>query len=351
MYKKFSILLIILAMIMVGSMVAYSSESWIGADGKVQTDYRDPTEIVGQPNQIPTKMESTSIVVDGDPSDWVGIAPLITDPLGNFSPGLDFINLSVTDDGTYVYFLYEFDSAPVNCSYLMLDTDQNPTTGCAVYGMGIEYGIAFCPGWGIGYIGDGRDCSWSDDFSGALIWAFANQYIEAAVPISTLEILTPELTEFDITTANDTSYIATYVLEVIDVPVDIKPQSCPNPLNVNSQGVLPVAILGTADFDVTQVDIASVRLEGIDPIRSSFEDVATPFEPFTSKEDCSLDCTEEGPDGHMDLTLKFYTQEVVEVLGEVSDGDCLVLKLMGVQYDGTSIEGEDVVVILKKGKK
>ena len=139
--------------------------------------------------------------------------------------------------------------------------------------------------------------------------------------------------------------------EILEVPVDIKPQSCPNPLNVKSQGVLPVAILGTADFDVTQVDIASVRLEGIDPIRSSFEDVATPFEPFTSKEDCSLDCTEEGPDGHMDLTLKFYTQEVVEVLGEVSDGDCLVLKLTGVQYDGTPIEGEDVVVILKKGKK
>lgn len=212
MYKKFSILLLILAMIMVGSKVAYSSESWIGADGKVQTDYGDPTEIVGQPNQIPTKMERTSIVVDGDPSDWVGIAPLITDPLGDYSPGLDFINLSVTDDGTYVYFLYEFDSAPGDCSHLMLDTDQNPTTGCAAYGMGFEYGITFCPGWGGGYIGDARDCGWWDDFSGALIWAFANQYIEAAVPISTLEILTPELTEFDITTANDTSYVATYVL-------------------------------------------------------------------------------------------------------------------------------------------
>ena len=34
------------------------------------------------------------------------------------------------------------------------------------------------------------------------------------------------------------------------VPIDIKPQSCPNPLNVNSKGVLPVAILGTDTFDV-----------------------------------------------------------------------------------------------------
>src|SRR5882724_5808147 len=32
----------------------------------------------------------------------------------------------------------------------------------------------------------------------------------------------------------------------IEVPVDIHPQGCPNPLNVRSHGVLPVAILGTA---------------------------------------------------------------------------------------------------------
>ena len=33
----------------------------------------------------------------------------------------------------------------------------------------------------------------------------------------------------------------------IQISVDIKPQSCPNPVNVNAKGVLPVAILGTAD--------------------------------------------------------------------------------------------------------
>jgi hypothetical protein len=82
-------------------------------------------------------------------------------------------------------------------------------------------------------------------------------------------------------------------------------------------------------------------------------DVATLFEPFIGKED-AFDCTEEGWDGFLDLTLKFDTQEVVAALGDVSDGDVLVLQLTGnlqEDFGGTPIVGEDVVVILKKGKK
>lgn len=140
---------------------------------------------------------------------------------------------------------------------------------------------------------------------------------------------------------------------VIEVPVDIKPGSCPNPLNVKEKGVLPIAILGTSDFDVTQVDPASVRLEGVAPLRWSLEDVATPFEPFIGKED-AFDCTDEGPDGFLDLTLKFDAQEIVAALGDVNDGDVLVLTLTGnllEEFDGTPIQGEDVVVILEKGEK
>ena len=138
--------------------------------------------------------------------------------------------------------------------------------------------------------------------------------------------------------------------QTIEVPIDIKPQSCPNPLNVKSRGVLSVAILGTADFDVLEVDPASVRLEGVAPLRSALEDVATPFVPFTRKTDAS-DCTDEGPDGFDELTLKFRTQDIVAALGAVSDGDVLVLELTGNLNDGTPMVGEDVVVILKKGKK
>ncbi len=56
--------------------------------------------------------------------------------------------------------------------------------------------------------------------------------------------------------------------------VDIKPQSCPNPLNVKTKGVLPVAILGT-DLDVRNIDISTLRFNGVAPVRSGFEDVET----------------------------------------------------------------------------
>jgi len=145
---------------------------------------------------------------------------------------------------------------------------------------------------------------------------------------------------------------------VIPVAVDIKPGSCPNPLSVESRGVLPVAILGTDDFDVAQVDPESVALEGVGPLRSALEDVAAPFEPYIGKEDV-LDCVVGSPDGFVDLTLKFDSQEVIEAIEaalgrEVSDGEVVTLTLAGTltdEFGRTSIQGEDVVVILKEDKK
>jgi len=132
----------------------------------------------------------------------------------------------------------------------------------------------------------------------------------------------------------------------IGIEIDIHPTSCPNPLNVGSGGVLPVAILGTADFDVTQVDPDTVKLEGVDPLRWALEDVATPYigDPCTS----AYACTTDGPDGYLDMTFKFKQKEVAEALGGVSDGDVLCLTLTGNLWDGTPIEASDVVIILKK---
>jgi hypothetical protein len=41
----------------------------------------------------------------------------------------------------------------------------------------------------------------------------------------------------------------------------------------------------------------------------------------------------------------------VKQLGEVDHGECIVLILTGTLVDDTPIEGEDVVLIIKKGKK
>jgi hypothetical protein len=131
----------------------------------------------------------------------------------------------------------------------------------------------------------------------------------------------------------------------LDVPVDIKPGSCPNPVNVKSKGVLPVAVLGTADFDVTTIVPDSIRLNGISPIRWALEDVATPYEPFIGKLN-AYDCTEEGADGYMDLTLKFDKQEIINTFVEVEDRDVLILQLTGELDDGTLINGEDVIIVI-----
>jgi len=136
----------------------------------------------------------------------------------------------------------------------------------------------------------------------------------------------------------------------VDVAVDIKPGSCPNPFNVNNRGGLPVAILGTADLDVSMIDPASVRLAGVAPLRSDYEDVGTPFEPYTGREDCDLDCNEMESDGFMDLMFKFDSQEVTAALGDVEARGCVAVGLTGnfwPEYGGGPIAGEDVVRILR----
>ena len=57
---------------------------------------------------------------------------------------------------------------------------------------------------------------------------------------------------------------------------DIKPSSCPNPVNVKSNGVFDVAILGTEEFDVLDIDITTITLEGVAPIQSRYKDETAP---------------------------------------------------------------------------
>jgi sugar lactone lactonase YvrE len=129
--------------------------------------------------------------------------------------------------------------------------------------------------------------------------------------------------------------------------VDIKPQSCPNPINVGANGTLPVAILGTSDFDVTTVDPSSMKLQGVSPLRYAVEDVAT---PFTGELLSATSCTTDGGDGFTDLVLFFDKQAVSAALGTVTNGQVLVLTLTGnllPGFGGTAISGQDVVVINK----
>jgi hypothetical protein len=161
----------------------------------------------------------------------------------------------------------------------------------------------------------------------------------------------------------------------VPLSADIKPGSCPNPLNLSmrdgtdgiittnhgdehtineeesafkaapdgssSRTVIPVAVLGTDELDVYEIDRASLTLAGVSPMRSAFEDVSTPM-PAGAAE---CECNTLGPDGLTDLTLKFDKAAIIAALGSVSDGQVVPLALAGEMMDGTAIEGQDCVVI------
>ena len=59
-------------------------------------------------------------------------------------------------------------------------------------------------------------------------------------------------------TVDYTIKIVVGVSEVMDVEFDIKPGSDPNSINPSLDGDLPVAILGSDDFDVADVDVATL---------------------------------------------------------------------------------------------
>ena len=133
---------------------------------------------------------------------------------------------------------------------------------------------------------------------------------------------------------------------LLSVGLDIKPGSCPNPIQNNSRSrglgrpsaMLSVAVPGTDVLDVYNIDVDSLQLQGVSPVRWGYEDVA---EPYTGD---LCGCTQAGPDGLLDLTLKFRTQDLIAAIGEWSNGD-VKLTLTGTLLDGTPFEGVDCAVI------
>jgi len=132
--------------------------------------------------------------------------------------------------------------------------------------------------------------------------------------------------------------------DVIEVAIDIKPARCPNVLQVARPGgeaKFAVAILGAGAFDVTQIDLDTVRLEGVAPIRCAPPlDVSTPYPgPFTGD---PFDCWVQGPDGYSDQSCIFRTEDVLASLEPVSPGDIRALDFTGkllAAYGGFTING------------
>lgn len=139
------------------------------------------------------------------------------------------------------------------------------------------------------------------------------------------------------------------------VNLDIKPGSCPNPVNPKARGKVPVAIVGSDAFDVNDVDVHSILLARADGIgvditpatkknrglHVSIEDVATSFDAI------GCDCHDLSGDGIDDLSLKFLASEMTRAFGlkSLRRGETIELVLRGSLQDGTAFEATDCIVI------
>lgn len=133
----------------------------------------------------------------------------------------------------------------------------------------------------------------------------------------------------------------------IDVEIDVKPGSFPNSINLRSKkGVTPVAILGSSDFDVTDVDPDTVELEGVAPVKWAIEDLALvpnpAYDPISNP-----DVPQMIGDGYDDLIFHLSTPGLRKDNGGTLDGDSIDATLTGETIDGTPIEGTDSVRIIK----
>jgi hypothetical protein len=125
---------------------------------------------------------------------------------------------------------------------------------------------------------------------------------------------------------------------LIMIPIDIKPGSNPNCFNPDGHGVIPVAILGSPDFDVSQINYSTLSFEGV-AVRIKRND-----KPQCSIEDVSGDFSaslEGAPDGFDDLVCQFvdtFTDGWIS-----GDGAATV---NGNLYDGTLIQGSDSICVV-----
>lgn len=108
------------------------------------------------------------------------------------------------------------------------------------------------------------------------------------------------------------------------VTIDIKPGSYPNSINISNNGNIPVAVLGSSDFDVCNIDPATVLFADAPTLMWELEDV--------------------NADGYMDIVFHFDTQAVKLTIDDTE------ATLSGLTTGGFDFKGSDSVRIIYKKK-
>ena len=118
--------------------------------------------------------------------------------------------------------------------------------------------------------------------------------------------------------------------QIIPVDVDIKPGSDPNSINTKSMGLVPVAILGSATFDVTEVYASTLAFgpNGAAPAH----DLSDPDTYADHLQDANFD-------GFLDLVSHYVQKETGLAVGDAEA--CIT----GATSDVATFEGCDAVVV------
>ena len=178
---------------------------------------------------------------------------------------------------------------------------------------------------------------------------------------------------------NEPRYVVPLQMVVAqEVSVDILPGQCPNKIQVgngndddddddgkSSRAALKVALLGTSEVDVNNIDYSTVTLAGV-PVSSvkikdryradcsnnddDDDDGGGSCKCKYKGTDYSDSCTNLGrkKDGTKDAELRFNRSDLVDALMSGAGG-LQTATLQGETFDGTCIQGSDCVLIVMGG--
>ncbi len=110
--------------------------------------------------------------------------------------------------------------------------------------------------------------------------------------------------------------------ELLLIDIDIKPGSDPNSINSKSMGLVPVAILSSANFDATSVDVGTVK-----------------FGPGQAAPVHSGHLEDVNGDGLLDMVVHFVQKDT-----GLSSGDAEAV-LIGFTFGGLEFCGMDAVKV------
>jgi len=175
---------------------------------------------------------------------------------------------------------------------------------------------------------------------------------------------------------NEPRYVVPLHLRVAqEVTLDIKPQHCPNVLrrfhDVSEEedempgqmwgdnAAVKAVVLGGPGIDVSMIDLASLKLEGVSPRFTSLADkymgdcsghrggAQCKYDGVDYSADCENVCQKK--DGTSDLLMTFINNDIVMAVGDVASGVPFVGTLTGEFLNGTALEGNDCLIVIVNG--